>query len=103
MDERIKNPGAGSYDPTDFFIKPKPPAFTISTRYEAPRDTSAKPGPGEYAPEKVSISVSYLNLTCFCYHCRSFCISNLVLSVPLVSIIHHTLEAPILSYRQNIY
>ncbi|XP_044735286.1 outer dense fiber protein 3-like isoform X2 [Chrysoperla carnea] len=52
-DERVKNPGAGSYDPTDGFIKQRAPAFTISQRYEPPRDLSGKPGPGEYAPEKV--------------------------------------------------
>jgi hypothetical protein len=34
--------------------KNKSPAFSLSTRYNMPSDTSLKPGPGTYTPEKVN-------------------------------------------------
>lgn len=54
VDERVKNPGPGAYnnvDPVNY--KPQSPAYTISSRYNLPSDSTKVPGPGVYSPEKV--------------------------------------------------
>lgn len=54
-DGRLLNPGPGAYnDVSADSIKPKSPAYTVSARYGVPGDSSPRPGPGAYSPEKVS-------------------------------------------------
>jgi len=54
-DGRLLNPGPGAYnDVSADSIKPKSPAYTVSARYNIPGDSSPRPGPGAYSPEKVS-------------------------------------------------
>lgn len=53
-DERVKNPGPGTYnyvDPENY--KQHSPAYTISGRTNIPSDITKIPGPGVYSPEKV--------------------------------------------------
>ncbi|XKL66647.1 hypothetical protein PGB90_010067 [Kerria lacca] len=53
-DDRIRTPGPGTYDNANTdAVKPKPPAYTVSARYQFPSDSGHKPGPGAYSPEKV--------------------------------------------------
>lgn len=57
-DGRLLNPGPGAYnDVSADSIKPKSPAYTVSARYNMPGDSSPRPGPGAYSPEKVSASI----------------------------------------------
>ncbi|XP_044735284.1 outer dense fiber protein 3-like [Chrysoperla carnea] len=58
-DERVKNPNPTKYSPKDNFVKQRAPAFTMSKRYELPKDISRKPGPGDYAPENVYLNKPY--------------------------------------------
>lgn len=56
-DDRILTPGPGTYDNaanTDA-VKPKPPAYSVSSRHQILSDDTKKPGPGAYSPEKVCI------------------------------------------------
>ena len=47
-------PSPGAYESCDTNqYKGKSPAFSLSTRYPVPSDTTLKPGPGAYTPEKV--------------------------------------------------
>ncbi len=47
-------PAPGAYESSEVnHYKSKAPAFSLSTRYNVPSDTSLKPGPGAYMPEKV--------------------------------------------------
>lgn len=58
-DGRLLNPGPGAYnDVSADTIKPKSPAYTVSARYGMPGDSSPRPGPGAYSPEKVSAAMS---------------------------------------------
>jgi len=53
--KRYVTPAPGAYEIADTNqYKAKAPAFSLSTRYTVPSDTSAKPGPGAYTPEKVN-------------------------------------------------
>lgn len=59
MDERVKNPGPGSYNnvhPDVYNNKHHYPAYSISVRYNLPSDDTKKPGPGVYSPEKVTMA-----------------------------------------------
>ena len=48
-------PSPGAYESADTNkYKAKAPSFSLSTRYNVPSDSSMKPGPGAYMPEKVS-------------------------------------------------
>lgn len=61
MDERIKNPGPGTYNninADNYNNKNHSPAYSISVRYTLPSDHSQKPGPGVYSPEKVCICMA---------------------------------------------
>ena len=66
--KRYVTPAPGAYEVADTnHYKSKAPAFSLSTRYTVPSDTSMKPGPGTYTPEKVGSSlcskyVSYLKI-----------------------------------------
>jgi hypothetical protein len=56
VDERVKNPGPGTYsnvNPT--IIKEQSPAYTMRSRTNVPSDSSKIPGPGNYSPEKVCL------------------------------------------------
>lgn len=58
IDDRVKVPGPGQYNnvnPDNY--KAHSPVYTISARYTLPSDSSKKPGPGEYCPEKVGFVI----------------------------------------------
>ena len=53
--KKYLTPAPGAYDSADTNqYKPKSPAYSLSTRYNVPSDTTMKPGPGAYTPEKVN-------------------------------------------------
>lgn len=55
-DDKVLTPGPGTYENANTdVIKPKPPAYSVSARYQIPCDDGNKPGPGAYSPEKVNI------------------------------------------------
>lgn len=59
VDDRVFVPGPGTYNNANAdSIKPKSPAYSVSSRYQMPGDTTPKPGPGAYSPEKVSLFTS---------------------------------------------
>lgn len=61
IDERVKNPGPGTYnfvDPEAY--KEHSPCYTISGRTQLPSDAMQIPGPGVYSPEKVKFPSFYL-------------------------------------------
>lgn len=61
VDDRVNTPGPGAYNSASAdSIKPRSPAFSVSSRYTLPSDHGAKPGPGAYSPEKVNILISQL-------------------------------------------
>ncbi|XP_063237800.1 ciliary microtubule associated protein 1A-like isoform X2 [Bacillus rossius redtenbacheri] len=52
-DDRVLTPGPGTYDnakPENY--KSRSPAYSISSRYQLPSDSTQKPGPGAHYPEK---------------------------------------------------
>ena len=52
--KKYVTPAPGAYEVSEINqYKSKAPAFSLSTRYNVPSDTSLKPGPGAYTPEKV--------------------------------------------------
>lgn len=69
IDDRVLVPGPGTYNYSNpDSIKPKSPAYSVSSRYQMPGDTTAKPGPGAYSPENVSESYYYSDLAGFSQH-----------------------------------
>ncbi|XP_065582656.1 ciliary microtubule associated protein 1A-like isoform X2 [Artemia franciscana] len=49
-------PGPGQYDSSSpDKIKPKSPAYSLSSRTHLPSDSTQKPGPGAHSPEKVHL------------------------------------------------
>lgn len=64
--KKYVTPAPGAYESCDANqYKHKSPSFSLSTRYPVPSDTTLKPGPGAYTPEKVgdiaSAVVSFLD------------------------------------------
>lgn len=58
QDERVKNPGPGTYnnvDPENY--KQHSPSYTIGGRTTVPSDATKIPGPGVYSPEKVLFEI----------------------------------------------
>ncbi len=52
--KKYVTPSPGAYESCDTNqYRQKAPSFSLSTRYNVPSDTSLKPGPGAYMPEKV--------------------------------------------------
>ncbi|XP_053552725.1 outer dense fiber protein 3-like, partial [Bombina bombina] len=52
-----KTPGPGTYRVVDpGMYKYRPPQYSITGRNSLPGDTTQKPGPGAYSPEKVVFS-----------------------------------------------
>ncbi|XP_049792135.1 outer dense fiber protein 3 isoform X2 [Schistocerca nitens] len=55
-DDRILVPGPGTYnDARAENYKARSPAYSISSRYQLPSDSTQKPGPGAHSPEKVKL------------------------------------------------
>nr|CAD7394203.1 unnamed protein product [Timema cristinae] len=53
LDDRVLTPGPGTYDSAKSeFTKSRSPAYSISSRYQLPSDSTQKPGPGAHYPEK---------------------------------------------------
>ncbi|PSN53637.1 Outer dense fiber protein 3 [Blattella germanica] len=53
-DDRVLTPGPGTYnDARADNYKLKAPAFSISSRFQLPSDSTQKPGPGAHSPEKI--------------------------------------------------
>jgi len=55
LPENRNFPSPGSYDARYDFVKPKPPIFSMGSRYNVPTDVALKPGPGAYRPEKLNL------------------------------------------------
>ncbi|KAJ9585227.1 hypothetical protein L9F63_002990, partial [Diploptera punctata] len=56
VDDRILTPGPGTYnDAKAENYKVKAPAYSISSRYQMPSDSTQKPGPGAHSPEKARL------------------------------------------------
>lgn len=55
LPENRNFPSPGSYDARYDFVKPKPPVFSMGSRYNVPTDAALKPGPGAYRPEKLNL------------------------------------------------
>uniref|UniRef100_A0A8D8VSQ0 Outer dense fiber protein 3 n=1 Tax=Cacopsylla melanoneura TaxID=428564 RepID=A0A8D8VSQ0_9HEMI len=54
----LEGPGPGTYNYSNpDSIKPKSPAYSVASRHQMPGDTTAKPGPGAYSPEKTRIDI----------------------------------------------
>ena len=54
-------PAPGAYESCDTRkYKSQPPSYSLSIRYPVPSDTTLKPGPGAYTPEKVESGFSCL-------------------------------------------
>nr|CAD7405479.1 unnamed protein product [Timema poppensis] len=57
LDDRVLTPGPGTYDSAKSeFTKSRSPAYSISSRYQLPSDSTQKPGPGAHYPEKRGIN-----------------------------------------------
>ncbi|CAH0393501.1 unnamed protein product [Bemisia tabaci] len=58
IEKPLNTPGPGTYNNANAdSIKPKSPAYSVSSRYQMPGDTTPKPGPGAYSPEKVQLDL----------------------------------------------
>ncbi|XP_068083198.1 ciliary microtubule associated protein 1A isoform X1 [Anabrus simplex] len=56
LDDRVLTPGPGTYnDAKPDNYKSKSPAYSISSRFQLPSDSTMKPGPGAHSPEKVRL------------------------------------------------
>ena len=52
--KKYVTPAPGAYESCDTRkYKSQPPSYSLSIRYPVPSDTTLKPGPGAYTPEKV--------------------------------------------------
>lgn len=55
-DDRVLTPGPGTYnDAKADNYKARSPSYSVSSRYQLPSDSTQKPGPGAYSPEKVHL------------------------------------------------
>ncbi|CAG2055957.1 unnamed protein product [Timema podura] len=87
LDDRVLTPGPGTYDSAKSeFTKSRSPAYSISSRYQLPSDSTQKPGPGAHYPEKSGLSRHNqpLIVTAFCF----------IFSRTLVGFSHRLTKAP---------